>query len=124
MGPTGPTSKETGPTGNTGPTGETGPTGNTGRGPVALGTVGITGSNAGTGVQSYTSDTSISTSRTIWGVEFEPASTDTQTNQFFIEEIYYTGGTSTWNAVMSVSPRTGRMGSPYDIRYTIHYSYQ
>jgi hypothetical protein len=87
--------------------------------------VGITGANFNNRLQTYSATTDVPTSKSIWGVAYEPTRTDTQTESFFISELYYTGGTSNWDVVMSVKPLGPPPGFvPWDIGYTIHYSYQ
>jgi hypothetical protein len=89
-----------------------------------LGTVGIVGANVGSNIETYRATTGALTSQSIWGVEYEPTTPDTQTNFFFVSELYYTGGTSSWDVVMSVKPNTLPPGPTWNIGYTIHYSYQ
>lgn len=80
--------------------------------------------NLGSALETYSATTDVPTSKSIWGVTYEPATTDTQTEIFFISELYYTGGTSNWDVVMSVKPFNDPPGPNWTIGYTIHYSYQ
>ncbi len=108
----------------TGPIGETGPTGDAGPVGIAIGTVGFTGTISATATQTFQTTTSVPTSRSIWGVEYEPTTVQSQSNVFFVSELYYTGGTANWDAVMTVRPSANPPGPTWLVGYTIHYSYQ
>jgi hypothetical protein len=73
----------------------------------------------------YTTTTDVPLSRSIWGVAYEPTTSDTKNYDFAVSEVYYTGGTSTWDAVMSIAAPDGSPpGDGWYIGYTLHYSYQ
>lgn len=74
----------------------------------------------------FTADTGVSTSSSIWGVELEATTVASQTKTFFIPQLYYApGGSSTWEVGLTVIPtQTAPPLNYHDIGYTIRYSYK
>ena len=111
-------------------TGLRGPTGETGAKGILQGTADVPLGYEyvlDTSLLTYTRTTDVPLSRKIWGVAYEPNTSDTQNFEFVVSAVYYTGGSAgTWEAKMSIAVPDG---SPpgmdgWQVGYTLHYSYQ
>jgi hypothetical protein len=87
------------------------------------GAAGLVTFNSRDDFETYTIPTDVPISQSIWGVEYEPTTKDTQTELFYVSQLYYTVGSTNWDIVISVKP-AAPPGSEWTIGYTIHYSYQ
>ena len=77
----------------------------------------------------FTADTGVSTSRSIWGLERQATSIPSQTRRFMIPEQYFApGASSTWEVGLTVVPleASGYPDPPqyHTIGYTLRYTYK
>lgn len=108
--------------GSTGSTGPTGGTGLTGASPYTEGTVGISGTAALNTPATFTVDTNVPKTLSIWGIDREPTALGSRTNPCVISQFYYSQGATNWDVTMTVTPTMG--GTPQSVGYTIRYYYQ